>query len=840
MYKLFNIGQPTIALPQSIVMQGDYPNLNGAGGWDTPASIGFMVTTAFEYGDSAIKELSVAHGQKLAISDHSAVFSLLGYTYGGYGDGMRNHFNLPDLQGRGLTYKTDAGGSTVWGKTQGTPTNSAVLEQDQLPTTLGGVMSPVHNEQYALGMQYVIQVEGLFPSGGGPEHGTIGMVYPFASASGGVPQGFLPADGRLLDISQHQALYAILGTAYGGNGTTTFALPDLRDRLPVGAGVSEGYVVRVGQMFGVDEISLLEPNVSKSDSEPVSVMQPSLGVHYVISMQGTYKAVDKYDPMLGQIAIYAGERVPDGWTLADGQVLPISENTALFSLIGNTFGGNGTTTFALPDLRGRTVVGTGGEQDLSLGQTQGSFTEQVTMANLPEIVVPPPGVHLTDDSGHSVTGTVTSGLELDISGVWPQARVQYSTDGTTWSETYTPQEGNNTLLVRQVNVLGQASQPTNPINFVLDTSAPEAPQVTIDGVSTAAPMATPAFKATVPADGDDTIPRTATGKLLFGHVEDGAQLEFSIDGGQTWGDTFEAQAGLNAVQVRQVDVAGNISPASEVIRFHWDGSDTEAAVTTTSSHSNGGNVITVEQHGALVTGLGAAGIDLLIHGHQQDIALPADIEHVRLTENGLNNEVTGNAQDNVFEVVVGNWVIDGQLGTDTVQLANPIVDYVLTQESHEGQLQATLYGPEGRIIVRDIETIEFSDATLLKTDGTDIAQIDHLYEEVLGRMPDPEGLTYWVNQMSKGSSLTDVAQALSQSTEFKQLYGTPSQEQLVEELYEAILNRAPDAKGLAHWAEALVVHEVTEGELIVSLLMSAESQSASTTQVSGDGLFLVG
>ncbi|UOD51495.1 DUF4214 domain-containing protein [Orrella daihaiensis] len=356
------------------------------------------------------------------------------------------------------------------------------------------------------------------------------------------------------------------------------------------------------------------------------------------------------------------------------------------------------------------------------------------------------------------------------------------------------------------------------------------------------------FKAAVPSafsvpatpSDDATIPRTATGKLSFGKVEDGAILEFSIDGGQTWSDTFEAQPGLNQVQVRQVDMAGNVSPASDMIQFYWDGSDTDAAVTSTTMHSTGGNLITVEQHGALATGLGTANIDLLIHGHQQDVALPDDIEHIRLTENGLNNTVTGNAQDNVFEVIVGNWVIQGNGGQDTVTLSNAMADYVITQESFEGQLQATLYGPEGRIIVRDIETIEFSDATLLKTDGTDIAQIDHLYEEVLGRMPDLEGLTYWVNQMNQGATLQDVAQALAESTEFKQLYGTPSEEQLVEELYEAILNRSPDAQGLAYWTEALVVHEATEGELIVSLLMSAESQGMSTTQVGTGGLFVLG
>ncbi|UOD51494.1 DUF4214 domain-containing protein [Orrella daihaiensis] len=479
-----------------------------------------------------------------------------------------------------------------------------------------------------------------------------------------------------------------------------------------------------------------------------------------------------------------------------------------------------------------------------MGDVQGSFSEFITAANLPEIVTPVPGVQVLDENGQVAGDKITGKFELDVSGVWPQARVEYSSDGTTWSETFTAQEGSNTLYVRQVNVLGQASAATRAITFVLDTTAPEAPEVVVDGVAVAAPLAAPAFKAAVPADSNDTIPRTSTGKLSFGKVEDGATLEFSIDGGQTWSDTFEAQSGLNQVQVRQVDAAGNVSLASELIQFYWDGSDTEAAVTSTTTHSTGGNVITVEQHGALATGLGTANIDLLIHGHQQDVALPDDIEHIRLTENGLNNTVTGNAQDNVFEVIVGNWVIQGNGGQDTVKLSNAMADYVITQESFEGQLQATLYGPEGRIIVRGVERITFSDAELIKADdqmasGVAYQELDHLYEEVLGRSPDVEGLTYWVEQMSQGATLQDVAQALAESTEFKQLYGTPSEEQLVEELYEAILDRAPDTEGLSHWVEALVVHEATEGELIISLLTSAESQSSSTGQVGMDDLFVM-
>ena len=59
------------------------------------------------------------------------------------------------------------------------------------------------------------------------------------------------------------------------------------------------------------------------------------------------------EPFLGQIELFAFNFAPQGWAACEGQLLPINQETALFSLLGTTFGGNGQTTFALPDLRGK-------------------------------------------------------------------------------------------------------------------------------------------------------------------------------------------------------------------------------------------------------------------------------------------------------------------------------------------------------------------------------------------------------------------------------------------------------------------------------------------------------
>jgi microcystin-dependent protein len=80
-------------------------------------------------------------------------------------------------------------------------------------------------------------------------------------------------------------------------------------------------------------------------------------------------------PYVGEIRIFAGNFAPNGWLSCDGQILPISENETLFQLIGTTYGGDGQSTFALPDLRGRMPVHQG--NGMVLAETGGA--EQVTL-----------------------------------------------------------------------------------------------------------------------------------------------------------------------------------------------------------------------------------------------------------------------------------------------------------------------------------------------------------------------------------------------------------------------------------------------------------------------------
>lgn len=101
-------------------------------------------------------------------------------------------------------------------------------------------------------------------------------------------------------------------------------------------------------------------------------------------------------PLLAAIILFAGNFAPRSWAFCWGQILSIAQNTALFSLLGTTYGGNGQTTFALPDLRGRFPLGTGqgpGLPNINLGEMAGTPTTTLLITNMP---------------AHNHTGTIAS------------------------------------------------------------------------------------------------------------------------------------------------------------------------------------------------------------------------------------------------------------------------------------------------------------------------------------------------------------------------------------------------------------------------------------------------
>ena len=87
------------------------------------------------------------------------------------------------------------------------------------------------------------------------------------------------------------------------------------------------------------------------------------------------------EPFIGQVSMFCGNFAPRGWLLCNGQTLSISQYTALFSILGTTYGGNGTTTFNLPNLQGRFALHP--SPQIPLGQSAGSATVTLTAQNIP-------------------------------------------------------------------------------------------------------------------------------------------------------------------------------------------------------------------------------------------------------------------------------------------------------------------------------------------------------------------------------------------------------------------------------------------------------------------------
>ena len=131
--------------------------------------------------------------------------------------------------------------------------NIAVTQGNQYDVLKKGAGSDItyNKGTKAVGLTYMIATQGIFPSQppGNPTYNTtiIGEIRLFAGNF--VPAGFLACNGQLLSINNYQTLFSLLGTQYGGNGTTTFALPDLRGAVPVGSGTpANGAAWTIGEV----------------------------------------------------------------------------------------------------------------------------------------------------------------------------------------------------------------------------------------------------------------------------------------------------------------------------------------------------------------------------------------------------------------------------------------------------------------------------------------------------------------------------------------------------------------------------------------------------------------
>jgi microcystin-dependent protein len=233
---------------------------------------------------------------------------------------------------------------------------------------------------------------GDFPSftSGGALGNTDGFIYNFAGNY--APSGSVYANGQLLPITGNSAVFSLVGTTYGGNGTTNFGVPNLIGQASIGAGAGAGLPPQtLGVATGSPTVTLTTANLPPPAGigQPFSNLQPSLPLIPLIAVSGSFPSMGTTNgpAFVGQIAYYAGslgssdQFLPNGWAVADGSTMTFAANPALGSVIGDQFGGNGSTTYALPNLLGRVAVGATTANPV--GTQFGQATTSLTTAQLP-------------------------------------------------------------------------------------------------------------------------------------------------------------------------------------------------------------------------------------------------------------------------------------------------------------------------------------------------------------------------------------------------------------------------------------------------------------------------
>lgn len=262
----------------------------------------------------------VCDGSEFPVGQNSALASVLGNTFGGT-PGKTSA--VPDLRSAAV---------------KGASSNSAGIGT-------GLAATPGDHGVNALALTAVIAAYGSLGSPGQP--GYIGEIVILAapvdpSVTGlpssppvPMPAGFVLCDGSVLDIAENPALGFVVGDRYGGESGASVAVPPLVGALAGGtaATLAEG-----------------EGNVGTVD---LTYLLATDGLFYDAGSTG--RGGNQY---MGAVGMFAASDPPPGMVACDGSLLPIGQNQALFSLLGTNFGGNGTTTFAVPDLQDGIPIGT--------------------------------------------------------------------------------------------------------------------------------------------------------------------------------------------------------------------------------------------------------------------------------------------------------------------------------------------------------------------------------------------------------------------------------------------------------------------------------------------------
>jgi Ca2+-binding RTX toxin-like protein len=174
----------------------------------------------------------------------------------------------------------------------------------------------------------------------------------------------------------------------------------------------------------------------------------------------------------------------------------------------------------------------------------------------------------------------------------------------------------------------------------------------------------------------------------------------------------------------------------------------------------------------------------------------------------------------------GSDYFDGGDGLDTMIYADKRSDVIVSKIGENRLTVTNKYIDEGVDTLLNVERVQLVDSALAFDLTGNAGQAFRLYQAAFDRAPDKSGLGYWISQMDHGATLTNVASFFIESTEFRQLYGaSPTSSEFVNHLYANILHRVPDPAGAAYWANVLETHAATTANVLASFSESSENQA---------------
>jgi len=203
------------------------------------------------------------------------------------------------------------------------------------------------------------------------------------------------------------------------------------------------------------------------------------------------------------------------------------------------------------------------------------------------------------------------------------------------------------------------------------------------------------------------------------------------------------------------------------------------------------------------------------------------------------NVITGTPDNDIIDDTIDADIVDGGAGVNTFSVFSPRESYTVTLEDGIVSLSHRDY-PYVVDQLENIDRIWFTDGYIsFETEGY-VSEAYRLYQAAFARQPDEAGLGYWISNMSDGMPLYTVAASFLETEEFVGLYGeSPSNADILTQLYWNILDRAPDQGGFDYWMELLEAEAIDTADLLVAFSESVENTARTYDEMNAGYFFYV-